>query len=269
MKSKAETQVEKTKQLYENLFRELSKEIHSCNIGLSFEKGILQLHLEQLEFQFRPGVKCIDVGSGSGRYSAALKMLYPSIQIFSLEIGLENILQHRAEAMSINADALQIPFKDNTFDFVMCLGVIQHTINPRKAVAELLRVCKPDGAILLYTYGKGLYNYFIESLRCIARLIGNREAVSSFAFHIAKKLHFNSRVPLLMLDELYVDIRHTFSRGDVEEMIYGAGKPLRRVEFIKHPKEICNINDLQIDAISKALYKLIPKILLIEAVVYL
>lgn len=261
--------VEKTKELYTDLFRELSEEIFSYDFGLDFEKEMLQLHLKQIKFEFRCGMKCIDVGSGSGRYSAIFKMLYPDIKVFSLDLSAKNLLQYSGDITLINADASNIPFKDNTFDFLMCFGVIQHTAVPHKVIAEILRVTKPQGVVLLYTYGKGIYNNFIKSLRTLLRLIGHRKLISKAMFQFAKLLHLNSRAPVIILDELYVPIRFTFSHKELENMINSTSKQLKKVNFLTHPKNICPIRKLRVNNITKIIYALAPRINLIEIAIYL
>ena len=47
------------------------------------------------------------------------------------------------------ADANQIPFRDGSFDLVVCNSVLHHLAEPQKLLAEIARVTKPSGAILL------------------------------------------------------------------------------------------------------------------------
>ena len=39
-------------------------------------------------------------------------------------------------------DIYKLPFKDNSFDLVVCTEVLEHLDNPRKAYKELIRVCR-------------------------------------------------------------------------------------------------------------------------------
>lgn len=45
--------------------------------------------------------------------------------------------------------ALAIPAGDYSFDLILCKGVLHEIRRPEKAIAEMARVCKPDGAILI------------------------------------------------------------------------------------------------------------------------
>jgi SAM-dependent methyltransferase len=46
-----------------------------------------------------------------------------------------------------------IPVEDASFDVVLCLQVLEHVPDPAAAVAELRRVARPGGRVLLATHG--------------------------------------------------------------------------------------------------------------------
>ena len=45
----------------------------------------------------------------------------------------------------VKADICALPFKDNSFDIILCNHVLEHIPNDRKAISELYRVLKPSG----------------------------------------------------------------------------------------------------------------------------
>jgi len=47
--------------------------------------------------------------------------------------------------VDVKADILDLPFKDNTFDVVLCNHVLEHIEKDKKAMQELYRVLKPGG----------------------------------------------------------------------------------------------------------------------------
>ena len=49
------------------------------------------------------------------------------------------------------ADAHALPFQEQTFDRVMGFNVFEHLENPRRAAAEILRVLKPGGSLVIHT----------------------------------------------------------------------------------------------------------------------
>ena len=56
-------------------------------------------------------------------------------------------LAGRVEFQAANGKALEFP--DKSFDFVMCNSVLHHIAEPEKLLAEMARLAKPGGAILL------------------------------------------------------------------------------------------------------------------------
>ncbi len=62
------------------------------------------------------------------------------------------------------ADAENLPFEDEAFDFVYSWGVLHHSPNPAKSLQEIFRVLKPDGrtGVMLYSRESFLARYTIE-----------------------------------------------------------------------------------------------------------
>ena len=48
-----------------------------------------------------------------------------------------------------NEDITNLSFDDNSFDFILCWGVLMHIPDLERAVAELSRVLRPEGKIII------------------------------------------------------------------------------------------------------------------------
>lgn len=55
------------------------------------------------------------------------------------------------EHVHVLADAYCLPFGDETFDVILCAEVLEHMHTPARALAEMRRVLKTDGVLLLTT----------------------------------------------------------------------------------------------------------------------
>lgn len=49
----------------------------------------------------------------------------------------------------VKADICDLPFEDNSFDFILCNHVLEHIPNDVKAMQELLRILRPGGTAIL------------------------------------------------------------------------------------------------------------------------
>lgn len=98
----------------------------------------------------------LDAGCGMGRWarhaaSLGVRRLYAVD--FSRAIGrAAATLSGTAHAHCVQADLCRLPFRDGTFDFTYCLGVLHHLEDPDAGMASLNRVTRADGELLIYLY---------------------------------------------------------------------------------------------------------------------
>ena len=104
----------------------------------------------------------LDAGCGSGRYSCALAKLGAQ-RVVGLDYGVDGLEKARELAGQYNisniefkhGSVLEMPFSDETFDFVFHNGVFHHTENLLQATKELYRVLKTGSMSWFYIYGAG------------------------------------------------------------------------------------------------------------------
>jgi len=95
------------------------------------------------------GRSLLDAGCGTGWFSAAA--CARGARVTALDIGprlLEQV-SLKCNAKTVVGDVLNLQFEEDAFDIVVSSECIEHTTDPRRAVAELIRVCKPGGMIAL------------------------------------------------------------------------------------------------------------------------
>jgi 2-polyprenyl-3-methyl-5-hydroxy-6-metoxy-1,4-benzoquinol methylase len=103
------------------------------------------------------GKKLLDAGSGTGWFSKYAEE--KGALVTSIDVG-ENLLNKVAEkckSTCIKGSILEMPFPDNSFDFIVSSEVIEHTPDPLLAFDELYRVLKPGGKLILTTPNKLWY----------------------------------------------------------------------------------------------------------------
>jgi SAM-dependent methyltransferase len=88
--------------------------------------------------------RVLDVGCGTKPY----KMLFPKVEEYlGLELDTpENRVRKKADAFY---EGDTFPFSDAEFDGLLCNQVLEHVFTPERFVAELYRIMKPGGKLLL------------------------------------------------------------------------------------------------------------------------
>jgi SAM-dependent methyltransferase len=95
------------------------------------------------------GLSALDVGCGTGAFSLAA--LARGARVTSLDIGVELLRRTRSKGAPrvLAGDAAALPFADASFDLVISSECIEHTVDPERSVADMLRVLRPDGTLAL------------------------------------------------------------------------------------------------------------------------
>jgi SAM-dependent methyltransferase len=95
-----------------------------------------------------PAAEALDVGCYPPHLLSALELLGFRVRGVSSrheKVDLENVV-------SLNIEAEQLPFADGSFDLVLMTEIIEHlTLDPHRYLAEVRRVLRPDGHLLITT----------------------------------------------------------------------------------------------------------------------
>ncbi|MDD3905578.1 MAG: class I SAM-dependent methyltransferase [Candidatus Omnitrophica bacterium] len=205
----------------------------------------------------------IEVGSGSGYDVCAMAEKNPSVKFITIDIcdgiyvtakrvsGLKNVV-------AVKASALDIPAKDESFDFAYSFGVLHHTPAPGKGLSEISRVLKRGGPAFLYLYedhSENIFKYIplkiVTFVRRLTVLIPKRllyvlawlaspfvyiiftvpsKILAKFAStkHVAGQMPFNFGAgPFSLRGDIYdrfaAPIEYRFSRQGVRDMFAKCG----------------------------------------------
>ena len=101
--------------------------------------------------------KVLEAGGGTGRFGIELARTNKNCQIDIIDISEEsiNLAKRLARERGVfnvtcnTADIMALPFSDNTYDYIVSDAVIQVFQNYESAVAEMARVLRPKGIILI------------------------------------------------------------------------------------------------------------------------
>ena len=104
--------------------------------------------------QLQPGTHLLEVGCGVGAVLAVLGQEFPGVSLVGVDIEpkqLDFARGHLAragvEATLLEADALELPFGDESFDYVWMMWLLEHIADPPAVLREARRVLVAGGAI--------------------------------------------------------------------------------------------------------------------------
>jgi len=101
------------------------------------------------------GERILDIAAGTGTSSAALTKTGATVVAVDFSAGMiaEGKRRH-PELEFIEADAEKLPFGDNEFDAVTISFGLRNINDPRAALAEMYRVLKPGGRLVVTEFSK-------------------------------------------------------------------------------------------------------------------
>ena len=151
------------------------------------------------------GKLVLDIGCGSGRFSE-IALKYGAIVVaidysIAIDAAYDNLKKHK-NFFCFQADIYSLPFKKNSFDFIFCLGVLQHTPDVKKAFDQLPKFLKINGKFCADFYWKRLRTLLNSKylVRPFTKRIPNEKLfnIIKYLFPIFYKLsNLISKIPIL------------------------------------------------------------------------
>lgn len=101
------------------------------------------------------GKKVLEAGSGAGRFTEVLLKYGAIVHSFDFSSAVEANAKNNGDhenLVLVQADIRKIPFLKASYDYVICLGVLQHTPNPEESIKYLWEMVGPGGALMVDHY---------------------------------------------------------------------------------------------------------------------
>ena len=102
------------------------------------------------------GDQVLDVGCGTGDDARTIAGRVAGVSVIGIDASDEKIREARARTLGLPrpvdfrvADAYALPFEDETFDACRADRVLHHLVDPAKALAEMARVTRPGGRVVV------------------------------------------------------------------------------------------------------------------------
>lgn len=108
------------------------------------------------------GELLLEVGSGAGRFTdiaASTGAMVVSVD-YSRAVEANYAANGlRPNVLIVQADVYALPLRPACFDKVLCIGVLQHTPDPRRAFLALPEYLKPGGELVIDVYARRVTAY--------------------------------------------------------------------------------------------------------------
>lgn len=141
-----QSEIEKLKNFYDNIYyadeRKATENLNHL-IGLANKLGIGKDDL------------VLDIACGLGGWLRVCAARHAKVHGIDLSSKAIDFCKQALPAGEFYAQpAESLPFEDARFDYVTCLGSLEHFVQPEIALREMLRVAKPDAKFILLVPNK-------------------------------------------------------------------------------------------------------------------
>lgn len=108
------------------------------------------------------GRRVLEVGCGPGRYTEILLKHGAIVDAFDYSVAVDANARNNGASACLRiaqADVRHLPYPPESYDYIVAMGVIQHTPSPEESLASLWRALKPGGAFVMDHYRAKIRNY--------------------------------------------------------------------------------------------------------------
>ena len=176
--------------------------------------GAIAARLERL-VPLRGHERVLDVGTGTG--ALAFAVAARAKEVVAVDADAAMLERARADAPAnvelLEADAQELPFEAGSFDFAATLRTLHHVHRPELVIAELVRVTRSGGTILV-----------VDQLAPV-------DPLAAFELNRFEVARDPSTTRIL-------------SDGDLRALFDANGLVLRRAEFDREPRDLDAYLDL-------------------------
>lgn len=173
------------------------------------------------------GGSVLDVACGPGVLLAEVRRRRPDLRCCGVDISLHRLDHARAQpGVQVAVGAAEaLPFPDDCFDQVVCRMLMEYLPTRERAMAELVRVCRPGGHVLVQDLDGQLINHYPldPELQRDLSVVVTALARTGFDPHVGRKLF--SLATTAGLDNIAVEV-------DSYHLIAGRVDPEQRAQWM-------------------------------------
>jgi demethylmenaquinone methyltransferase / 2-methoxy-6-polyprenyl-1,4-benzoquinol methylase len=167
------TEPTRVRQLFGAIARRYDLANHTLSCGIDF---YWRRRAADIVVTWRPD-KIVDLATGTGDLALALQKRLPDAEVTGVDFVPEmlELAQRKGVRQTVLADAMKLPFPDASFDCVTIAFGLRNMENWRGALAEMSRVLRRDGHLLVLEFSlptksivRTIYRFYLH--RCLPLL---------------------------------------------------------------------------------------------------
>ncbi|MCE9605805.1 MAG: class I SAM-dependent methyltransferase [Planctomycetia bacterium] len=103
----------------------------------------------KIAYTFGSDASFVDVGCGTGRYLERLAARHPALRLTGIDPAPRLLEKLPPRATSVAGNLLHLPAADESYEGACCVEALEHALVPERAVAELCRIVRPGGRVVV------------------------------------------------------------------------------------------------------------------------
>lgn len=105
---------------------------------------------DRIALRYVLGPRMLDTGCGEGITLEKLVDRFPEAEVQGIDVDFTNVEICRKHGLPAKqGDIYDLPFGESEFDTCICMEVIEHLERPERAVAEMARVTRTGGRLVI------------------------------------------------------------------------------------------------------------------------
>ena len=209
----------------------------------------------------KPNDFVLEFGCGTGQLGNFLaatnhsKVISADLSYNSLKLANTFKIENNIKGIDFfECDIFKPCFKDNSFDLIICSGVLHHTVNPYQGFLNLVKMLKHDGLIII-----GLYNSISRIKNSIIKNLS--KLIGKSAFYLFDKVYRNKNSSAQRswlkdqyyhpLEERYLfrELHHWYEKNNIE-FINSIPSYNKKADFITKTQKGDAVDQLNIQLID-------------------
>ncbi|PKR85911.1 demethylmenaquinone methyltransferase [Heyndrickxia camelliae] len=220
------TKEERVHTVFEKIYDNYDK----MNSVISFQQHVKWRRDTMKKMNVQEGAKALDVCCGTADWTIALaNAVGPNGKVYGLDFS-ENMLKIGQEKVSglpqvelIHGNAMELPFDDNTFDYVTIGFGLRNVPDYMHVLKEMFRVVKPGGmAVCLETsqptmfgFKQGYYFYFRYIMPVLGKLLAKSYSEYSWLQESARDFPGMKELAVMFEKAGFINIQYKPYSGGV------------------------------------------------------